>query len=106
VGENVVVNSRAFACLDCKELIDSGYRWCYWQLEEPGVITLGECVNIAHVLRCEPYWNFSAEGPSPGGWLERLMPKVRAFLLRHGDHRVIFGEAIDDAFDGFENASP
>ena len=104
--ENDLVNCRGFGCLDCRELIDSGYRWGYWQLEETGIITLGERVKIYDVLACAPYWNFSDEGPSPGGWLEELMPAVHAFLLRHGDHVVMFGETGDVIFEGFENLSP
>jgi len=47
--ETAIVNSRAFACIDCNQLIDTGYRWCQWQSEDPGTSALGERVDIAKV---------------------------------------------------------
>jgi len=99
------VNARAFACLDCNLRIDSGYRWCYWTLEEPGIIHLGKPVDVPSVLACEAYWETASEGPSPGGWLETLLPKVRCFLQEHRDHRMLFGDVVHDFWE-FEDVSP
>jgi hypothetical protein len=102
--ENERVNCRGFACIECKILIDSGYRWGYWQLEDRGIVTLGRPVEIPKVLDCEEYWNFSVEDPAPGGYLQTLMPEVRRFLVEHGSHTIVFGEAGD--FAGFQDISP
>jgi hypothetical protein len=40
------VNNRYLACQDCKIYIDVGYRWAYWELEEPGIVARGDVVNV------------------------------------------------------------
>lgn len=83
------MNNRYFACPACREYIDAGYRWAYWALEETGVVTENEIVDVAKVLACEDYWNVPADE-----WAEelayRLLPAVRRFLEKHRDHWVFY----------------
>ena len=91
--------------MDCEKVIDSGYRWCYCELEEPGIVERGKPVDVSRVLACEGYWDIASEGRSHGGWLEALMPKVREFLQEHRQHKIVFGELTD--FDElFDDVSP
>jgi hypothetical protein len=50
------MNCRYFACADCKQYIDAGYRWAYWLLEHPGIVRLGEPVSASAVLATADYW--------------------------------------------------
>jgi hypothetical protein len=48
-------------------------------------------VNAGAVLNASEYWR----GSQKGAWLEELLPKVRAFLERHGAHDLIYGDGED-----------
>jgi len=89
------MNNRYFACPACREYIDAGYRWAYWQLEDPGVVTENEVIDVAKVLACEGYWNVPADEWSEP-LTDRLLPAVRRFLETHRDHWVFYlnGEVI------------
>ena len=50
------MNDLCFACLDCKSYIDSGYRWCYWTLEDPGIVKQGQPISVPAVLAATEYW--------------------------------------------------
>ena len=85
------MNNVYFACRTCKIFVDAGYRWCYWALEEPGVVEPGKPVNVGAVLNASQYWH----GAQEAAWLQELLPKVRAFLERHGAHDLIYGDSED-----------
>ena len=55
------VNSRYFAYRDHLRYVDAGYRWAYWTLEQPGVVSLGQAIELGEVFACEAYWNPPAE---------------------------------------------
>lgn len=92
------MNNLYFACRGCKIYIDAGYRWAYWQLEETGIVTRGENVDVEAVLAAENYWNPPQDGVSR--WLcEEVFPPLRQFLHNHKNHRIVFGEDEDFAPD-------
>lgn len=116
------MTSRQFACLDFKQYIDAGYRWCYTHLERPGILIPGERVDVEKALGTAEYWSISVAGettsawlnglpphlqafvrPSPlvqtsTEWLEKLLPQVHAFLLFERKHDLRFGEAANEHF--------
>jgi hypothetical protein len=116
------VTSRQFACLDCKQYIDAGYRWCYTHLEHPGIVFTGKHVDVERVLATAEYWSTSAAGQTTLAWLnslpphfhafvqssplvrtstewlEKLLPQVHAFLLLHKEHDLRFGETANEHF--------
>ena len=83
------MNDLFFACQDCREYIDAGYRWCYWTLEEPGIVIKGQPINVSDVLNAKAYWTVDAE------WLEDLLPRVSQFLLAHKAHNIVYGNSED-----------
>src|SRR3954463_10039546 len=94
------MNDLYFACPECKVYVNAGYRWCYGKLERHGVVRLGEPVDVERVLAHEPYWS-----PPPGessAWLyNEVLPSVREFFTRHGEHGIRFWEdnhLPDDVF--------
>jgi len=94
------MNNLYFACCDCQIYIDAGYRWAYWKLEEPGVVTRGKVINVDAVLAAQSYWNPPQEEKSH--WLyEKVFPPLRTFLHEHTDHRIVFGE--DEEFAPFDD---
>jgi hypothetical protein len=116
------VTSKQFACLDCKQYIDAGYRWCYTHLERPGIVAPGERFDVDRVLAAAEYWAIPPVGqtatawpdslpsqlkaflqpaPIPQAsceWLEKLMPEVGVFLLFHREHELRFGEHANEHF--------
>lgn len=91
------MNDRYFACRTCKTFLDAGYRWCYWELEHPGIIQLGERVDVDRVLSHAPYWDAPADSPSD--WLSKeVLPSVRQFFADHAGHDIVYWQ-IDDLPD-------
>ncbi len=84
------MNDLCFACLDCKAYIDSGYRWCYWILEDLGIVKQGQSISIPAVLAATVYWR----GGEDAEWLAVLLPKVKVFLEHHQDHALLYGETL------------
>jgi hypothetical protein len=83
------LNTPYFVCPNCRVYIDAGYRWAYWRLEEPGVVTHNGGVDIEAVLARAEYWNPPEEERSE--WLcERVLPSVRRFLSLHGTHGIVY----------------
>ena len=83
------MNSPYFACPNCRLYIDAGYRWAYWLLVEPGVVSPNEGVDIEALLAHSEYWNPPEEERS--AWLcERILPSVRRFLEEHNSHGVVY----------------
>jgi hypothetical protein len=92
-----------FACLDCKSYIDAGYRWCYWTLEKPGIVSRKIPLSVDSVLKAEEYWNASkGEGdPKHQELLAKTLAKARDFLNRHKTHHLTYGE--DEDFFSFND---
>jgi len=83
------MNTPYFACPNCRVYIESGYRWAYWTLEEPGIVQQPETVLVDRVLSATKYWNI--DGSPESAWLrEKVLPKVRVFLQNHRDHAVAY----------------
>src|SRR5262245_5565334 len=99
------MNCLYFACTDCKQYIDAGYRWAYWRLQNPGIVRLGEPISVSAVLAATDYWTPSADKQSD--WLvQRILPAVRRFFTEHGGHFLLFLEedhfCIEDSvYDGY-----
>jgi hypothetical protein len=86
------MNDRYFGCEDCKTYIDAGYRWAYWQLEDPRIVSPGEPVVVAQVLQTAPYWDPPLEDQTD--WLcKQVLPAVRRYLTEHRGHRLVYLEA-------------
>lgn len=92
------MNNVYFACRACKAYVDAGYRWCYWHLEEPGIVVPGQTISLKAVLEAEEYWQPGEDACS--AWLRRLLPEIGLFLRQHGGHDVLYGE--DDQFIDYE----
>ena len=87
------MNCVYFQCQDHGQYIDAGYRWAYWQLEDPGVVTLGAAIDLPSMLNAEPYWNHREDddlGEKDPGYLDELLPRVRRFLKDHSGHRLVY----------------
>jgi hypothetical protein len=101
------MNYRYFACADCKQYIDAGYRWAYWLLEHPNIVTLGEPVSFSAVLAAADYWKPPPDEQSD--WLmQQILPGVRRFLADHSGHKVLYleeehfyGEGENTIYDGY-----
>ena len=90
------MNGLYFACCDCKIYTDAGYRWAYWGLEEPRVVSRGARVDPNAVLAAVRYWNPPNDETSR--WLrEGVLPGVRQFMIDHGTHQIVFGQEEDFA---------
>lgn len=88
------MNFLYFACCDCKVYIDPGHRWAYSELEQAGIVSRGQEVNVEAVLSAEKYWRPTRDEETR--WLyEEVFPPVRQFLHEHKSHRILFGE-LDD----------
>jgi hypothetical protein len=93
------VKERYFACLECVEHINAGFRWGYWTLEQPGIVRCGQAVDIDAVMSAQDFWQSDA---AP---LQDLLPAVRRFLLFHQDHDLVFGE-VENFMDWDDRQSP
>lgn len=90
IARKVPMNDVYFGCRTCRILVDAGYRWAASVLEASGVVSRGDGVDVARVLECSPYWSPSEEEST--GWLKDVLLRVRAFLERHADHGLVFGD--------------
>jgi hypothetical protein len=82
------MNNVYFSCEACKVYINAGYRWCYWALEKPGVVSPEIPVDVDAVLARKEYW----AGEAKNAWLADRLPKVHRFLEVHSLHRVEYGD--------------
>jgi hypothetical protein len=82
------MNDVYFACRTCKTYQESGYRWCYWTLEKPGIVEPGRPVQVDAVLNASEYW----QGAEHETWLRDLLPKVHSFLSKHRYHDLTYGD--------------
>lgn len=90
------MNDLYFACPKCQCYTDAGYRWAYWALEKPGLVSLRTVVDVESILKCDSYWN--PPDDERNGWLvDSIFPTVHRFLEEHQSHGVIYIES-DDIF--------
>lgn len=88
------MNDVYFACMDCREMVDAGYRWAHWALERTGVVERLRPVTADAIFSAPAYWNASGEPDSE--WVsEEVLPRVRVFLEKHRNHRLTYGESED-----------
>jgi hypothetical protein len=80
-----------FACRTCKRFVDAGYRWAYWNLERASIVQRGQLISVDAVLSATDYWG----GAETAVWLPPVLTRVRAFILDHQAHDLIFGEEED-----------
>jgi hypothetical protein len=83
------MNNRYFGCWTCKTYTDAGYRWACYQLEDTGIIQMGQPVDVQAVLEASDYWNPPA-GHETDWHCDEVLPRVRRFLGEHGDHQIIY----------------
>lgn len=82
------MNRVMFACSECRVFIDAGYRWAFCELEEPGIVSKNEAVNVAAVLGARTYW--AAPNDEESKWLtEKVLPAVKLFLEEHRNHHSL-----------------
>lgn len=88
------MNGLDFACPNCRRYIDAGYRWAYWQLEEPGIVERCEGVDVTAILAHGAYWDPPEDERNE--WLcGRVLPSVRQFLADHRGHGIVYLDAED-----------
>jgi hypothetical protein len=83
------MNCVYFACPQCQSYIDAGYRWAYWTLEEPGIVQQPELVPVERILSATEYWGID-DSPESAWLREKVLPKVRSFLLEHQQHETVY----------------
>jgi hypothetical protein len=84
------MNNVYFACTECKTYVDAGYRWAYWQLEEPKIVFQGAVVEVDRLLSVDSYWK-----PQPNehnSWLISVLSHVEQFTVTHRAHRIVYGD--------------
>lgn len=92
------MNNLYFACHDCKIYVNAGYRWAYWELEDIGVVTREEVIDVNAVLAAKGYWH-PPEGEESRWLREDIFPYVMEFLSGHRNHKMTFGSDEDFAPD-------
>ena len=78
-----------FACFTCKMYINAGDVWSYVHLVEPGIIGLGDVVEVKKILEADSFW--AAPSYSHAQWLHGLLTENREFLGAHHNHDLRFG---------------
>jgi len=105
--QNAEMNSIFFVCTDCKKYTDAGYRWAYWTLQHPGIVSLGKPFSADAVFVATEYWNPPPE--EGASWLIKdVLPTVRDFLMEHKQHKLIFSDLdVDgDVFADYASIPP
>ncbi len=96
-AKRYAMNDRYFGCRRLKKYVDAGYRWAYWRLENPGIVSLGQPVSLPSVLNAIDYWNPLLDDRSK--WLvDEILPRVKLFIEQHSDHELLYIEQ-DMVFD-------
>lgn len=85
-----------FVCLTCKTYHNAGDRWCWWNLERPGVVRNGEPVDVEAVFRNQEYWNGAALAEEHMQSQRHDLPKIKRFLEKHRAHDVLFYSGSSD----------
>ena len=91
------MNDVYFACRDCKNYIDAGYRWPVSTLFQNRVDGFPLDVHPQEVLSHAEYWSGATGHP----YLAAVLPAARRFLLAHQDHDLVFGDA--ESFMNFDD---
>jgi hypothetical protein len=100
------MNNVYFACTECRTFVDAGYRWAYWQLEEPRTVFQGGTVDVDRLLSVQSYWN--PEPNEHSTWLTSVLLRAKKFIHSHEAHRIVYGDmenvigADADEYDGFD----
>lgn len=92
-----------FACIECKTYVDAGYRWAYWQLEEPKIVLPGAMVDVDRLLSVDSYWK--PEPNKQNSSLTSVLSRVERFILSHKTHRIVYGikeEIIGEDVDEYD----
>jgi hypothetical protein len=84
------MNNVYFACTQCKVYVDAGYRWAYWQLEEPLALQQGGVVDIDRLLSIDSYWKPQTSEQST--WLISTLSQVKEFIHGHRFHSIAYGD--------------
>ncbi len=85
------MNCVNFACPQCHQYLDAGYRWAYHTLEKIGIVRQKQVVSVPAVLAATEYWTIDRSPEST--WLrDGVLPKVHAFLIEHERHGVVYVE--------------
>ena len=101
------MNNVYFACRECKDYIDGGYRWPVSTLYKDQWSNFPLTVSVDDVLAHAEYWSGETLHP----FLAATLPAARAFLMAHRTHDLVFGDSesflnMDDpthsAFDWLE----
>jgi len=86
------MNSVYFACTSCKNYIDAGYRGALNALfpEKLGSIDIHAIHEISEddIINNSDYWKLEHSHP----YYSEVLPRVRTFLTKHRDHRLIFSD--------------
>ena len=91
------MNDVYFACRDCNNYIDAGYRWSMSTLFRNRWGQFPLKINPQEVLSNVEYWSGVNENP----YLAAALPAVRQFLLNHEAHDLIFGNS--ESFMNFDD---
>ena len=73
--------------------MDAGYRWAYYRLNAPGIVTRGKLVSVPAVLAASDYWN-APERDYPR-LCHEILPKIRSYLEEHAAHGIMYVELED-----------
>lgn len=86
------MNDVYFACRDCCEMVDAGYRWAYATLEHPGIVSRSSPVRPDVVLSHADYWTPPPAAGSRPELTHDALLIVRPFLARHRSHSLAYGD--------------
>lgn len=85
------MNNRYFICRKQRKYTDAGYRWAYWTLEDKGIITLGDGVDVVAVQAADEYWN--PDDSENNEWLcEQILPTVKEFLEMNREDGIEYAD--------------
>jgi len=91
------MNGVYFACRDCKNYIDAGYRWPVSTLFPNQWEQFPLAISVEEVLAHSEYWG----GVTAHPYLAAALPAARRFLLFHRTHRLLFGDT--ESFMDFDD---
>lgn len=93
------MNNVYFACRGCKNYIDAGYRWPVSTLFRNRWDEFPLKINLQEVLSHTEYWS----GVTAHAYLAEVLPAARQFLIKHGEHDLVFGD--DSSFMEFDDTT-
>ena len=84
-----ILNEVYFACRQCKDYIDAGYRWAVTVLFPGQWDRFPLTIDVDAVLAHHAYWSGESEHPS----LAATLPAARRFIEAHREHALVFGDS-------------